>query len=105
EREQLAKDTEGLEPGREDELRAERERLRHLTELVQGAAAAAGALAPEEGEGASDLAAAAERAVAPLERLAPELATAGDALRQAELQLRETASDLRRFLASLEPEP
>src|SRR5262249_6500419 len=37
---QLAKDTEGLEPRREDELRAERERLRHLTELVQGAAAA-----------------------------------------------------------------
>jgi DNA repair protein RecN (Recombination protein N) len=102
---QLAKDTEGLEPGREDELRAERERLRHLTELVQAAAAAATALAPEDGEGASDLAAAAERAVAPLERLAPELAAAGDALRQAELQLRETASDLRRFLASLEAEP
>ena len=101
----LAEDTAGLEPGREDELRAERERLRHVTELVQGAAAAATALAPEDGEGASDLTAAAERAVAPLERLAPELAAAGDALRQAELQLRETASDLRRFLASLEAEP
>src|SRR4051812_15320433 len=102
---QLAEDTEGLDPEREEELRAERERLRHLTELVQGAAAAAAALAPEDGEGASDLAATAERAVAPLERLAPELAAAGDALRQAELQLRETASDLRRFLASLEAEP
>jgi DNA repair protein RecN (Recombination protein N) len=43
--------------------------------------------------------------VAPLERLAPELQAAGDALRQAELQLRETASDLRAFLASLEAEP
>ncbi|HET7137846.1 MAG TPA: AAA family ATPase [Gaiellaceae bacterium] len=101
----LAVDTERLEPGREDELRAERERLRHVTELVQAAAVAAGALSPEDGEGAGDLVAAAERAVAPLERLAPELAAAGDALRQAELQLRETASDLRAFLASLEAEP
>ena len=101
----LAADTADLEPGREDELRAERERLRHVTELAQAAAAAAAALAPEDGDGASDLAAAAERAVAPLERLAPELAAAGDTLRQAELQLRETASDLRAFLASLEAEP
>jgi DNA repair protein RecN (Recombination protein N) len=101
----LATDTETLEPGREDELRAERERLRHVTELAQAAAAAAGALSPEDGDGASDFVAAAERAVAPLERLAPELAAAGDALRQAELQLRETASDLKSFLASFEAEP
>ncbi|HVU79356.1 MAG TPA: AAA family ATPase, partial [Gaiellaceae bacterium] len=89
----LAADTEGREPGREDELRGERERLRHVSELAEGAAAAAAALAPEDGEGAGELVAAAERAVAPLERLAPELQAAGDALRQAELQLRETASD------------
>ncbi|HEU5372839.1 MAG TPA: AAA family ATPase [Gaiellaceae bacterium] len=101
----LAAGTERLEPGREDELRAERERLRHVTELAQAAVAAANALSPDDGEGAGDLVAAAERAVAPLERLAPELATAGDALRQAELQLRETASELRAFLASLEAEP
>jgi len=101
----LAADTDGREPGREDELRAERERLRHVTELAQAAAAAASALSPEDGDGASDLVAAAERAVAPLERLAPELTAAGDALRQAELQLRETASDLRGFLGSLEAEP
>src|SRR3954469_3410467 len=87
----LADDTDGLEPDREDVLRAERERLRHVTELAQAAEAAAAALSPEEGDGASDLVGAAERAVAPLERLAPELETAGDALRQAELQLRETA--------------
>ena len=101
----LAEDTAGLDPAREDELRAERERLRHVGELADGASAAVAALAPEEGAGASDLTAAAERAVAPLERLAPELESAGDALRQAELQLRETASDLRSFLASLEAEP
>ena len=102
---QLAADTDGLAPGREDELRAERERLRHLEELADGAAAAANALAPEDGEGATDLVAAAERSVAPLERLAPELQSAGDALRQAELLLRESASDLRAFLASLEAQP
>ena len=101
----LAEDTDGLEPGREEELRAERERLRHLSELVEAASAGASALAPEDGAGATDLVAAAERAVAPVERLAPELAAAGEALRQAELALRETASDLNRFLLSLEAEP
>jgi DNA repair protein RecN (Recombination protein N) len=101
----LAEDTEGLEPGEEDDLRAERERLRHVGELVEAAARAASALAPEDGEGATDLVAAAERAVAPLERLAPELEAAGDALRSSELQLRETASELRAFLLTLEAEP
>jgi DNA repair protein RecN (Recombination protein N) len=101
----LAADTEGLAEDEEDELRAERDRLRHVSELAEAAAAAAEALTPEEGAGASDLVAGAERAVAPLERLAPELAAAGDALRQIELQLRETASELRGFLLSLEAEP
>ncbi len=101
----LVEDTEGLEPGAEAELRAARERLRHLEELAAGAAAAAAALTPDEGEGAAGLAAVAERALAPLERLAPELARAGDELRDAELRLRETASDLAAFLASLEAEP
>jgi DNA repair protein RecN (Recombination protein N) len=101
----LVSDTEGLDVGREDELRSERERLRHVSELAEGAAQAAAALAPEDGEGATDLVGAAERAVAPLERLAPELAGPGDALRRAELELREAASELRGFLASLETEP
>ena len=101
----LVEDTEGLEPGGEQGLREERERLRHVTELAQGAATAAEALAPDDGEGAAGLTAAAERAVAPLERLAPELARAGDDLRDAELRLRETASELRGFLTTLEAEP
>ena len=101
----LAADTEGLEPGREDELRAERERLRHVTELAAGAAAAIAALSGEDDAGAADLVATAERAVAPLEQLATELAAAGDSLRSAELSLRETASELRGFLDSLEAEP
>jgi DNA repair protein RecN (Recombination protein N) len=101
----LVEDTEGLEPAHEDELRAERERLRHVTELSEGAAAAAAALAPEDGEGATDLVAAAERALAPLERLAPELAAAGDTLRDVDVRLRDAGSDLRAFLASLESDP
>jgi len=101
----LAADTEGLEPGFEEELRAERERLRHTAELAAGAAAAAAALAPEDGAGAADLVAEAERAVAPLERLAPELAAAGEALRAAALSLRDTSSELRSFLETLGGDP
>jgi DNA repair protein RecN (Recombination protein N) len=101
----LAEDTAGFEPQTEDDLRAERERLRHVAELADAAAAAAVALAPDDGEGATDLIGRAERAVAPVERLAPELQRAGDELRDAELRLREVATELHAFLASLEAEP
>ena len=101
----LVEATQGFEPGGEEALRAERERLRHVTELADGAARAAEALAPEDGEGAAALAAAAERSLAPLERLAPELARAGAELRDIDLRLQELGSDLRGFLASLEAEP
>jgi DNA repair protein RecN (Recombination protein N) len=101
----LAEDTDGLEPGDEERLRAERERLRHVAELAEAAAGAGDALAPEDGEGAAGLVALAERAVAPVERLAPELAQVGDELRDVELRLREAASALSSFLASLEGEP
>ena len=54
----LIEDTRGLDASREDDLRAERERLRHVTELADAAAAAADALTPEDGAGATDLVAA-----------------------------------------------
>src|SRR5439155_17873660 len=101
----LVEDTEGFEPTTESGLRAEREKLRHVEELAAGAAVAAEAIAPDEGEGAAGFAAQAERAVASLEQLAPELARAGDELRDVELRLRETASELRSFLATLGAEP
>src|SRR5947209_6462036 len=101
----LVEDTEGLEPGVEHDLRAERERFRHVADLAEAAANAAEALAPEEGDGAAGLVGLAERAVAPLEQLAPELRRAGDELRDVELRLRETASELRSFLATLGAEP
>jgi DNA repair protein RecN (Recombination protein N) len=103
--EALATDTQGLEVEQEDELRTERERLRHVTELAAGAAAAIAALSSEDDVGAADLVGTAERAVAPLERLAAELAAAGESLRSAELTLRETASELRAFLESLDAAP
>ncbi len=101
----LVEHTDGMEAGGEQQLRDERERLRHVSELADAASTAARALAPEDGEGAAGLAALAERAIAPLERLAPELERAGDELRDVELRLRETASALHSFLASLEAEP
>jgi DNA repair protein RecN (Recombination protein N) len=101
----LVETTEGMEPGGEDDLRTRRERLRHVEEIAEAAAAALEALTPDEGDGAASLAARAERALAPLERLAPELAGTGAELRDVAIRLREAGSDLHRFLASLEAEP
>ena len=97
--------TEDLDPGSEERLRTERERIRHVAELAEAAQEALEALAPEEGDGAAGLVAAAERSVASVERLAPELAACGEELRSVELELRESASSLAAFLASLEVEP
>ncbi len=115
----LVEATGDLDAESEERLRSERERIRHVAELAEGARQALDALAPQEGDspasgesatgsaglGAADLVATAERAVAPLERLAPELAACGQELRAAELELRETASSLAAFLSSLEVEP
>ncbi len=101
----LVEGVEGLGPGDKESLRAQRERLRHVTELAEAAAEAADAVAPEDGDGAASLAARAERALAPLERLAPELAAAGVELRDVTVRLREVGSDLHSFLASLGTEP
>ena len=101
----LVEDTEGLEPDAEDVLRAERERLRHVTELAEAASRAVAALAPDEGEGAAALVGSAERALTSVGEIAPELAAAGGELRDVELRLSETTLELRRFLDSLEAEP
>ena len=103
--EALVADTAGMERTEEDDLRAERERLRHVTELGQGASAAAQAIAPEDGEGAAALATGAERAIAPLGQIAPELARSAEELRDIALRLHELGSDLYRFVAGLDAEP
>jgi DNA repair protein RecN (Recombination protein N) len=105
---ELVARTEGLEPGSEERLRAERERLRHVTELAEAAAAAAESLAPEiadDAEGALALVGKASRDVDGVLAHAPELASLAEDLRDGEMRLREAASGLRTFLASLEAEP
>ncbi|MGC9973882.1 MAG: AAA family ATPase [Gaiellaceae bacterium] len=95
----LLEATGDLDRDSEDRLRNERERIRHVAELAQAAQEALSALAPEEGDGAAGLVAAAESALAPLERLAPELAACAEELRGAELEIRETASSLAGLLS------
>jgi len=102
---ELVERTEGLGPGDDERLRAERERLRHVTELAAAAAGAAETLAPESGEGAAELAAHAAGALGPVTHLAPELEAVEAELGEAQVRLREAASSLRGFLASLEAEP
>jgi DNA repair protein RecN (Recombination protein N) len=101
----LVEATEGMTPGDEEELLARRERLRHVEELAEAASSAASAVAPDEGEGAASLAARAERSLAPLERLAPELGQSAEELRDLAVRLREVGSDLHRFVATLDAEP
>jgi DNA repair protein RecN (Recombination protein N) len=101
----LVEDTGGLAAGEEEALRAERERTRHVAELGEGAAAAIAALDPDDGEGARSLAAAAERSLAPLERLAPELESAVADLRDVVVRLGDVASDLHRFADGLDADP
>jgi DNA repair protein RecN (Recombination protein N) len=105
--EELVARTEGIAPGAEEDLLAERERLRHVTELAEAATVAAEELAPEQSEesGASGSIAEASRHLAGVAGLAPELAEVGSELGDAEIRVREAASTLRAFLASLEAEP
>jgi DNA repair protein RecN (Recombination protein N) len=103
--ESLVADTAGLEAGEEGELRAERDRIRHVADLVAGVGAAREAIDGEDGGGAAPRAAAAERALAPVEHLAPELASAAAELRDVVVRLQEAGSELARFGASLEGDP
>ena len=101
----LVEDTDGLTEDAEASLVAERERLRHVTELADAAGRAVAALAPDEGEGATALIAGAERSLAEVAGIAPELEVAAGELRDTELRLAETTLELRRFLDSLQAEP
>jgi DNA repair protein RecN (Recombination protein N) len=104
---ELVERTQGFEPDGEERLRAERERLLHVTDLADAAGGASEALAPELSEeaGAGELVARAAAQLAPVSPLAPELAEAYGELGEAEVRIREVAASLRGFLASLEAEP
>jgi DNA repair protein RecN (Recombination protein N) len=105
--EELVDRTEGLEPGHDERLRAERDRLLNVTGLAEAAGTAAEALAPELGDahGAAELVSRAAGALGPATALAPELEQTYRDLGEAEIRIREAGSDLRAFLASLEAEP
>jgi DNA repair protein RecN (Recombination protein N) len=101
----LVEDTEGVTVEQEDDLRAERERLRHVTELAEAAAAAAGALAPDDGQGAVELSA---HAVTSLERvggISKELDEVAVDLRELGVRLGDASSAVRSYLSSLDADP
>ena len=105
---ELVARTEGLEAGAEERLLAERERLRHVTELAEAAAARLPRRSPRAATapGAAELVARGRAARSTgVAGLAPELGEVAAELADAEIRLREAASALRAFLASLEAEP
>ena len=101
----LVADTEGFESGEEEALRTERLRLRGHVELVEGTAAAARALDPEDGAGATVLTDEALRALEPLEPLSAELAAVATELRDVSVRLREAGRELHSLADTLEGDP
>ena len=100
-----ALDAAGLAPGEDEDLRAERGRLRHVDELYAAAAGAAERINPDEGTGALGLVGEAVRAVEDASELDATLAEHAAALSEAHVQLQEAARELRRYADSLEAEP
>jgi len=103
--EALIADTEGLETGEEESLRGERLRLRGHAELVEGTAAAARALDPEDGAGATALTDEALHALEPLEPISDELAAVATELRDLSVRLREAGRELHSLVGTLEGDP
>ena len=104
---ELVARAEGMAPGDEERLLAERDRLRHVTELAEAAAGAVEELDPTQGEDRGAVARLAEsvRALEGAVSLAPELGEVAAELGEAEVRAREGLSTLHAFLASLEAEP
>jgi DNA repair protein RecN (Recombination protein N) len=104
--EELVARTEGIEPGAEEHLLAERERLRHVTELASSVAMAAELISPEgEAPGAAELAGEAWSALDAALKIDPGLHGTGTHVRFSYDRLREASAELRAYLASLEGDP
>jgi DNA repair protein RecN (Recombination protein N) len=95
----------GIAAGEEAELRAERDRLRHLDRLVEAAASAAERINPEDGTGALALAGDATHALESAAELDPGLGAPLGDLQEAVSRLREAGVELRRYLQELEAQP
>ena len=93
------------EPGEDEALLAERERLRHADALTRAAHGAAALLSPDDGEGAVALAG---RAVRELEAAAahdPALEALVEELRDGALRLDEAARSVRAYAEDVEHDP
>jgi DNA repair protein RecN (Recombination protein N) len=94
-----------IEPGERPRLEAERERLRHLDELVSAVAGAAALVNPDDGEGALTLAGRAADLVQGVERFDPALAPVAEELRDVALRLQEASVELRAQADGFEGDP
>jgi DNA repair protein RecN (Recombination protein N) len=86
----------------EEELTAERDRLRHLDTLRSAAAAGAQAVAPDSGSGAAELLAEATNALEAAAGLDPALASLADRLRSLRYEADDVGGELRRYALELE---
>ncbi len=94
-----------VEPGERERLVADRERLRHLDDLVAALAGAAAFVNPGDGEGALTLTGRAAEAVADVERFDPSLESLAGELRDAAVRLQEAAIDIGARLDALDADP
>jgi DNA repair protein RecN (Recombination protein N) len=94
-----------LAPGEEDDLRAERDRLRHLDVLYAAGAGAAERLSPDEGLGAVARAGEAARLLEDAAAHDPALAPLGEEVHAAAAALQEAVLALRGYVDGLEASP
>ena len=94
-----------LAPGEVAELEAEHRRLANAHRLLEGAQQAAAVLSEDEGQTVSHLLAGTLSDLQQLAELDGRLEAAASLLGEAEIQVREAASELRHYLADLELDP
>jgi len=94
-----------VEPGERQRLVADRERLRHLDDLVAALAGAAALVNPDDGEGALTMTGRAAEGVAGVERFDPTLESLAGELRDAAVRLQEAAIDIGARLDALDADP
>lgn len=93
------------QPGEEESLRRESERLVHLDDLVQAVSAARSALTEAAEVGAAGLVAHAEAALARVTERDPSLADVRDRLVRCATEMDDVALELSRYLTDLEADP
>jgi len=89
----------------EAELEAERDRLRHMETLRSAAFAAVEAIAPDTGDGATELVAGASRQLEGAAAIDGSLGGIAERLEAARFEVEDIGHELRSYLAELEREP